>query len=455
LTFAIPLPKRHFMLTPDEAKTRAADLIQRARKAGADAADAVYSCDAATQVQMRLGLLEDVERSEGEDISLRVFVGQKSASASSSDLSVEALKALAERAVAMAWQAPDDPYAGLAPEDRLMRGLPLDLDLDDTSEVSPQSLKDRALIAEEAARSVSGVTNSEGAGASAGRMVMALATSHGFVGGYSGSSHSLSASVLAGEGGGMQRDYAYSSVRHLSDLEVAEEIGRLAGERAVARLNPVKMKSGTMTVVFDPRVSSSLLGHLSGAITGAAVARKTTFLLECLHKMIFAKGINIIDDPHRQRGLRSRPFDGEGLETSITRIIDNGVLTGWLVDSTSGRQLGLPPTGHGSRGGASVSNLHMTAGAMSPAELISDVKLGFYVNDLIGMGVNGLTGDYSRGASGFVIRDGVIAEPVAEITIASNLKDMFARATPANDLEFLHAANAPTVRVDGMMIAGD
>ncbi|MFM2100938.1 MAG: hypothetical protein RLZZ366_2477, partial [Pseudomonadota bacterium] len=238
------------------------------------------------------------------------------------------------------------------------------------------------------------------------------------MGGYSGSSHGHSVAVLAGEGGGMQRDYAYSSVRHIGDLEDAADVGRKAGERAIARLNPIKLKSGPMPVIFDPRVSASMLGHLAGAITGASIARKTSFLLESLGTAIFGAGIAIIDDPLRLRGLRSRAFDGEGLETALTRIIDAGVLTTWLVDSTSGRQLGLPPTGHGTRGGATVSNLHMAAGTVSPAVLMSDIKLGIYVNDLIGMGVNGLTGDYSRGASGFVIRDGVLAEPVAEITIA-------------------------------------
>ncbi len=443
------------MLSTEQAKDRAADLIARAVKAGADAADAVYSGDGATQVQMRLGLLEDVERSEGEEMSLRVFVGNQLASASSSDLSPEALDALAARAVAMAREAPEDIYAGLAPQDRLMTGVPLDLDLDDHVDVHPERLKERALIAETAALAIAGVTNSNGASASAGRAVFGLATSHGFVGGYSGSSHGLSASVLAGSGGDMQRDYAYSSTRHLADLEAAADIGIEAGTRAVARMNPIKLKSGPMPVVLDPRVSSSLLGHLIGAITGAAIARKTSFLLEALGTAIFSSGITIIDEPHRIRGLRSRPFDGEGLLTATTMIIDKGVLTTWLIDSTSGRQLGLAPTGHGTRGGAGPSNLHMAAGAISPTALMADIGHGFYVTDLIGMGVNGLTGDYSRGASGFQIIDGQIAGPVAEVTIAGNLKDMFAALIPANDLEFRHATNAPTIRIDGMILAGD
>lgn len=448
------------MLTNEQAKDRAADLVTRAMKAGANACDVVYSGNSATHVQMRLGVLEDVDRSEGEDIGLRVFVGSRSASASSSDLSVEAMTALAERAVAMAREAPEDPFAGLAPEERLMQDDLPPLELFDETEVHPQQLRERALAAEESARSVKGVTNSEGASASASMAVMALATSHGFAASYCGSNHGISASVLAGEGGGMQRDYAYHSARHLADLEVPAEIGRTAGERAVARLDPIKLKSGQMPVVFDPRVGNSLLGHLAGAITGASIARKTSFLLDKLEKAVFSSNIQVIDDPLRVRGLRSRPFDGEGLATHVTQIIENGILTGWLMDSASGRQLGLPPTGHATRGGGGApgtgtSNLHMAPGDMSPAALMADIKYGIYVNELIGMGVNGLTGDYSRGASGFLIVDGEIAGPVAEVTIAGNLKDMFAALVPANDLEFRYATNVPTLRVDGMTLAGD
>ncbi len=448
------------MLTIEQAKDRATDLVTRAMKAGADACDVVYSGNASTQVQMRLGALEDVERSEGEDIGLRVFIGKQSASTSSSDLSVAAFEALAERAVAMAREAPEDAFAGLAPEERLMRGSLPELDLRDAIEMHPQALRERALMAEDAARSVGGVTNSEGAGASMSQAVTALATSHGFAASYSGTGHGISASVLAGEGGGMQRDYAYHSARHFDDLDVPEAIGRAAGERAVARLNPIKLKSGPIPVVFDPRVGNSLLGHLAGAITGAAIARKTSFLFEKLNQRIFAEGVTVIDNPLRLRGLRSRPFDGEGLETHETEIIRDGVLTGWLVESASGRQLGLAPTGHASRGGggapgAGTTNLHMAAGQMSPAALMADIKYGIYVNELIGMGVNGLTGDYSRGAAGFLIVDGEIAGPVAEVTIAGNLNDMFAAVIPANDLTFRYATNVPTLRVDGMTLAGD
>ena len=448
------------MLTSDQAKDRAVDLVSRARRAGADASDVIYIGSASKDVQMRMGALEDVQSSEGEEIGLRVFVGKRSASASTSDFSPPSLIALAERVVAMAAQAPDDAFAGLAPVKRLMLDAPRSLDLDDKTEVSPAALRERALVAEDAARSVKGVTNSEGAGASAGRAVVALATSHGFVGGYSGSSHSTSASVLAGEGGGMERDHAYHSTRFLKDLDDAAGIGREAGERTVMRLNPVKLKSGAMPVVFDPRAGTSLLGHLAGAITGAAIARKTSFLLEMLGEAVFASGITIVDDPLRKRGLRSRPFDGEGLATSVTKLIDDGVLAGWLMDSASARQLGLQPTGHAVRGvggppGAGTTNLHMEPGTASPAQLMADIKTGFYVTELIGMGVNGLTGDYSRGASGFLIENGEILGAVSEVTIAGNLKDMFRNLIPANDLQFRFSSNVPTIRVDGMMLAGD
>jgi PmbA protein len=448
------------MLTIDQARDRAADLVARALKAGADAADAIYVADAATGVQVRLGALEDVQRSEGEEIGLRVFVGKQSASASSSDLSVQAMEKLAERAVAMAGQAPEDEFAGLAPQDRLMTGTPASFDIDDGGDVSPQDLRARALQAEDAARAVSGVTNSEGGSASAGRALIALATSGGFAGSYSGSSHGVSASVLAGEGSDMQRDYAWHSTRHLGDLDDAAKIGREAGERAIARMNPVRLKSGPMPVIFDPRVSGGIIGHLIGAITGGAIARKTSFLLDALDTEVFGAGITIIDDPHRVRGLRSKPFDGEGLPTQRRAIIEKGRLTTWLLDSASARQLGLAPTGHASRGvsgppGAGATNLHMEAGDVSPAELMADIKEGFYVTDLIGHGVNGLTGDYSRGASGFVIRNGQIEGAVAEVTIAGNLKDMFRTLIPANDLDFRHGTNAPTLRLEGMTLAGD
>ena len=447
------------MFSVEDAQSKVADLVAAAKRAGADAADAVYYRNESTEVQVRLGALEDVGRSDGEEIGLRLFMGRRSASVSSSDLSKDALAALVERAAAMAREAPEDEYAGLAPADRLLTGKAVEVDADDGQDPSPASLKERALAAEDAARAVAGVTNSEGAGASAGRTLMALATSTGFARGSVSSGYGCSASVIAGEGAGMQRDYAYHSARHLSDLEGAEEIGARAGKRAVDRLNPGKLASGAMPIVFDPRVGSSLIGHLASAITGSAIARKTSFLLGQRGKKIFADGITIRDDPHRLRGLRSRAFDGEGLATIPMNIVADGVLQTWLLDSASARQLGEQPTGHASRGGsgapgAGTSNFFMEAGTLPVADLMADIKLGVFVTELIGQGVNGITGDYSRGASGFVIRDGQLAEAVAEITIAGNLKDMFLGLTSADDLEFRRAMDVPTIRIDGMMVAG-
>ena len=447
------------MLKPTEAQDRADALISQAKKAGADAADAIYVCDAATQVQIRLGNLEDVERSEGEEIGLRVFVGKRSATVSSSDMDPKILSALVGRAMDMAREAPEDQYAGLAPEELLLKSEPHPIDGDDGQNPEPELLRELALKAEDAARSVEGVSNSEGGGASAGRSIVALATSHGFSGAYSTSGYSLSASVIAGEGDGMERDYAYDSVRFLEDLENPENIGKEAGERAVSRLNPVDFASGAMPVVFDSRVGNSLLGHFVGAIAGSAIARKTSFLLDALDTQVFDSALNIIDCPHRKRGLRSKAFDGEGLPTAKTKLIDNGRLTQWLMESASARQLGLQPTGHASRGvggapGVSVTNLHMGNGSVSKAELIKDIKHGVYITELIGMGVNPVTGDYSRGAGGFLIVDGEIGPPVSEITIAGNLKDMFKSLIAADDLEYRYSINAPTLRTDSMTVAG-
>lgn len=447
------------MLSVQEAEARAAALIEAARKAGADAADVLYVGDASTGVQVRLGELEDVERSEGEDIGLRFFVGRRSASVSSSDLSSEALEALVERAAAMAREAPEDHYSGLAPEDRLLREVGADVEGDDGRDPLPTELKAMALAIEDAARAVPGITNSEGAGVTAGRSVIALATSHGFCRAYRTSGYSGSASVIAGEGGAMQRDYASHSARWLEDLDGPEEIGRKAGQRAMARLNPGKVASGTMPVVYDPRVGTSLVGHLLAAITGSAITRKTSFVLDHEGKPVFGPGVTITDDPHRRRGLRSKPFDGEGVATGPSKLVDDGRLTGWLLDSASARQLGREPTGHATRGiggtpGASATNVDMLPGTLSVDELIADIRLGVYVTELIGQGVNPVTGDYSRGATGFLIENGRIAGPVAEITIAGNLIDMFRTLVPASDLEHRRAVNVPTIRIEGMTVAG-
>jgi PmbA protein len=447
------------MLTPDAALDRATNLVKQAMKAGADAADAVYACDASTEVQVRLGALEDVVRSEGEDIGLRVFIGQRSATISSSSMNPDVLAKLVDRALDMAREAPEDQYAGLAPVDLLSKGPFADLQSDDGQDPNPQNLREAALACEDAARAVAGVTNSEGAGASAGRSIFALATSHGFAGVSHASGYGLSASVLAGEGDYKERDYDWRSARHYADLDSAEAIGRRAGERAVKRLNPGMLKSGSMPVVFDKRVGGSIIGSLISAISGASIARKTSYLLEANGEQLFDSSLSIIDDPLRVRGLGSRAFDGEGLPTARRTIIDKGVLTGWLMESAAARQLGLQPTGHASRGvsgapGTSPSNVHLEGGTLSVAELIADIKDGVFVHELSGHGANPVTGDYSIGAAGHRIQNGEITSAVAEFTIAGNMKDMFKALTAANDLEFIRSTNVPTLRIDGMMIAG-
>jgi PmbA protein len=448
------------MLSPQEASERCTALLHRAQAAGAQSGDALYIANGSQSVTVRLGALEDVENSESEHIGLRVFAGGGSASIGSTDLGDAALDELAQRAVAMARLAPPDPYAGLADPDLVLRDAPPELDLDDGGYAEPQALRRMAEALEAAAMAVPGVTNSNGGSASSGRSVFALATSHGFVGAYSASSHGISASVVAGEGATMQRDYAWRSTRHATDLPAIELIGREAGERATRRLNPGRMRSGPCPVVFDPRVGASLVGHLIGAMSGSAIARRASFLLDRDGAQLFDSAVTIQETPHVARGLRSRPFDGEGLATRDRTLIEAGRLTGWLMDSAAARQLGLAPTGHAGRGGSgaphvSTANIALLAGSASPAELIADIAEGVYVTELIGSGVNGVTGDYSRGASGYRITNGVIGEAIAEFTVAGNLIDMFAALVPANDLERIHGIDVPTLRVDGMTVAGD
>jgi PmbA protein len=419
-----------------------ADLIARARAAGADAADAVLISGTSLGVQRRLGKTEHVERSEGRDLGLRVFLGKRAAIVSSTTVDPTGFATLAERAVAMAKVVPEDPYAGLAetaapPQD-------VALDLDDPSEPDTAALLVRAGIAEDAAMAVPGVNNSEGASAGYGRFEAYMVTSAGFAGRQARSSHSVSATALAGTGTGMQRDYDHHSTVHLADLDDPAAIGRSAGERTIKRLNPIRPATTKLSVIYDPRVSGGLVGHLSGAINGASIARGTSFLADKMGARVFAGGIAIHDDPRRVRGSRSRIFDGEGTPTAARALVEDGVLTS---TGHAARGVGGPPS-------PSATNLYMAAGTLSPAALMADIRLGVYVTELIGMGVNGITGDYSRGAAGFMIRDGQLAEPVAEITIAGNLMEMFAHLTPANDLRFRRGTDAPTVRVDGMTLAG-
>ena len=445
------------MLTPDIARDTVTSLVDRARGAGADTADAVYIGDRSESVTVRNGALEDVSCSEGEEIGLRVFIGRRSASVASSAIAPDALAALVERVLAMAAEAPEDPYAGLAPAELLKADDAADLDLFDPSEVDPAALKARALEAEAAALAVPRVANSAGASASQSASVMGIATSHGFSAARRGSGHGVSVQVIAGTGSGMQRDYDHDSARYLADLEDAAAVGRRAGERAAARLDPVKLVPGRMAVLFDPRTATSLLGHFSGAITGSSIARQASFLLDKLGQRLFAPGITIRDDPHRARGMRSRAFDSEGLPTAPLNLIADGVLTSWLADSAAARQLGIAPTGHAVRGtsgapGAGPSNLYLAAGARSRDDLLGAHPRAILITELIGMGVNGVTGDYSRGAAGFLIENGEIIGPVSEITIASNLLEMFATLEPGSDLTLRKGIDSPTILIPEMMV---
>lgn len=445
------------MLKVDQARDAAQKLVERALAAGADAADAVYSGDRSSSVQVRLGELEQVDRSESEAIGLRLFLGRRSATVASSDLAGDALASLVERAMAMAAEAPEDAFAGLAPDERLHRGEFAMLDSDDGRDPEPAELRARALAAEQSALAVAGVTNSSGGSASASASTIALATSAGFAGAYRTSGYSCAAGVIAGTGAGMQRDHAWHSARHLDDLDDPRAIGLRAGERAVARLDSTRPKPGRMAVLFDPRVAGSLLGHFAGAISGSSVARKASFLQDRLGSRIFAAGVTIVDDPSRPRGLRSRPFDGEGVRVARMDLVADGVLASWIAESASARQLGIGPTGHAARGaggapGASPSNLCMAAGKRSREQLLAAFPEALLVTELIGQGVNSVTGDYSRGAAGFMVRGGAIAEPVAEITIASNLVDMFATLEPASDLELRRGIDAPTLLVPEMTV---
>ena len=433
-------------------------LIKAARAAGADAADAVAMRSVSLSVEVRDGAVEESERSEGNDMGLRVLVGGRQAVVSTNDLAGDGVTSLAERAVAMARVAPEDRYAGLADTDLLARNFP-DLDLLDPSMPDVGALEQMARSAEHAALSVSGVTKSGGASASAGIGGMVLLTSHGFSGAYLGSRHGVSMTAIAGEGTAMERDYDYSSALHARDLDAPEKIGKVAGERAVARLNPRKTPTRKLPVVFDRRISSSLVGHLVSAINGSAIARKTSFLKDKLGERLFAPGIHIIDDPLRRRGLRSQPFDAEGVAGRRMALVEDGVLKTWILDSATARELGLQTTGHAHRGASSTpspgpTNLHLEPGTLSPAELIKDIAEGLYVTDLIGSGASIVTGDYSRGAAGIWIENGERTYPVSEVTIAGNMLDMFRTLQPANDLEFRYGANAPTVRVEGLTIAG-
>jgi PmbA protein len=449
-----PMPS---LLDPSALTDLADRLVTAAHRAGADAADALAVRSVSLGVEVREGEVEESERSEADDVGLRVFVGRRQAVVSTNDIRADAAQ-LAERAVAMARVAPEDPFAGLADPALLARDIP-DLDLLDPDLPTVAVLEQRAKRAEDAALAVRGVTKSGGAAASASIGGMVLATSGGFRGAYLSSGQSVVMTAIAGEGTAMERDYDYSSALHGADLDAAEKVGRTAGERTVERLNPRKVETKRVPVVFDRRVAGSLIGHLAGAINGTAIARKTSFLKDKLGERLFKPGIRVVDDPLRKRGLRSRPFDAEGVAGRPLAVVEDGVLASWFLDCATARELGLATTGHAQRGVSSSpspgsSNLHLLPGLETPDALIEDIAEGFYVTSLIGMGVNQVTGDYSRGASGFWIENGKRSYPVSEVTVAGNLLDMFQVLSPANDLELRFGIDAPTVRVEGLTVAG-
>ncbi|MEM7515873.1 MAG: TldD/PmbA family protein [Planctomycetota bacterium] len=444
-------------MTPE---TLLSALLDKAKAQGADAADALLYKSLSASVSVRLGETEEVERSEGQDLGLRVFIGDKIATVSSTNFREDALDTLVDRAIKMAKLAPSDPYATLAPADRLAKAPFPDLDLSDGYEPSTEELTERAIACEEAARAIDGVTNSSGAGASVSGGESFFATSHGFFGRKYGGSHSVGVSVLAGEGTGMERDYESDAAVHITDLRPAGDVGREAGERAVKRLNPKKMKSQQAPVIFEQRLASSLLGPLASAANGGAVSRKTTFLLEKLGERLFPESIIVRDDPLRPRGFGSKPFDGEGVTCEAFDLIDKGVLTQWYLNSAQAKQLGLETNGRAKRGtggspSSGPSNLDLLPGNKSPEDFIRDAGHGLLVTDMFGPQINGNTGDYSVGCSGFAIENGEIAHPVSEITIAGNLLDMWSSLVAGNDLKRKGSINAPTLLIERMTIAGD
>jgi len=436
-------------------------MLAAARKAGAEAADAIAISGGSVEVDIRAGALEKAERSESTDIGLRVLLGGRQAIVSSSDSRPETLAEMAERAVAMARETPEDPYAGLADPAQLAQGWDLAaLQLDDPApEPAPEALQADALAAEAAALAVAGVTQVQAAGASYSRHAVHLAATNGFSGGYARTGRSTSCVAIAGTGTGMERDYDGDSRSFQADLRSPDEIGALAGERAAARLGARQPKTGQFPVLFDERIAASLIGHLLGAANGAAVARGSSWLKDALGEPVLPDHLSLIEDPHRPRIGGSRPFDAEGLATRTRAIVDKGVLTGWTLDLSSARKLGMEPTGNAARGVSSGPspanwNIALTQGEASRDDLIRDMGTGLLVTSLIGSTINPNTGDYSRGASGLWIENGEIAYPVNECTIAGNLRDMLRRILPANDARPYLSRVVPSLLIEGMTLAG-
>jgi PmbA protein len=436
-------------------------LLAAAQHAGAEAADAIAVAGESLSIEVRGGELEHAERAEGVDLGLRVLMGSRQACVSASDTREATIAAMAERAVAMAREAPEDPWCGLAdPADLATSRDATALELADPgASPSPGDLKEEALAAEAAARGVEGVTKMDAAGASWSRSDFHLAATNGFSGGYGRTSHAIQAVAICGDGLTMERDYAVESRSHHADLPGAEEIGRLAGERTVARAGASKPPSGAWPVVYDERISSGLIGHLIQAINGASITRGSSWLKDALGERVLPEGMDLVEDPLRPRIGGSRPFDAEGLPVAKRALVSDGVLQGWTLDLATARKLGLKSTGNASRGtgappGPSTGNLTLTPGRLSRAELLSEMGTGLLVTSLMGASINPTTGDYSRGASGFWVENGEIARPVNECTIAGSLRDMLLTIVAANDARSHLSRVVPSLLVEGLVIAG-
>jgi len=445
----------------DRLKDLTAALLDAARRAGATEADAMAVDGTAIAVDVRHGKMEQAERSEGIEIGLRVLVGQRQAAVSASDLSARTIAEMAERAVAMAREAPLDTSLGLAdPRDlsviRDAGGLEL---ADPTPDPEATDLEQDARRAEAAAAAVKGVAQIDSASASYARRRIHLAASNGFSGGYARTSRSVSAVAISGEGLGMERDWAAESRAFQADLPTPEEVGQKAGERAIARAGARKPRTGRFPVLFDERISASLIGHLLAASNGAAIVRGASWLRDALGQQVLPKGVTLTEDPHRPRLSGSRPFDGEGLATQRRQIVADGVLTGWTLDLGTARRLGMVSTGSASRGTSAVpspgnGNLTLGQGDQSPQALLAAMGNGLLVTGFLGASINPTTGDYSRGASGFWIEGGQIAYAVNECTVAGNLREMLLRIVPSNDARAHLSQCVPSLLIDGLMIAG-
>lgn len=433
-------------------------LIQKTKKHGADAADVLCVVGQGTSVQTRMGQVEKIERTETQDIGLRVFIGKRQAVVSTTSLNPDSFDSLIDQAIAMARVVPEDEFAGLVPSDS-SQTPPVIADLFDPTVPAEELIIQKALGLEQAALDVSGITNSEGANVYWGQSEVFLVNSLGFSGTYKRSHFGQSLSVIAQKNGQMESDYDYDARVFFNDLTDVTAMGHELGDRTVKRLGAKKVKTQQVPVVFDSRVARSLIGDFASAINGAAIARGTSFLRDSMNQALFNDSIQIIDDPFLVKGPRSRAFDAEGVIPQKRLVIDQGVLQTWLLDGRSARQLGLKTTGNASRSPASTpsptpSNFYLQAGTQSPQELMKEMQTGLYVTDVMGQGVNLLTGDYSLGIRGFWIEKGEQTYPVAEITIASHLKEMFHTLTPANDLQLRFGIESPTVRIEAMMIAG-